>query len=155
MDVTIRQIDEQRVAFIRHIGPYAECGPAWEKLCAWAGPRGLLGPNVRMLGLCHDDPQVTPPDQIRYDACIVVDDSFEPDGEVEVQTIAGGEYAVTLHAGPYENLSQTYMELCGQWIPSHGREMRSAPDFEVYLNDPQTTAPEDLLTEIYVPLEAK
>jgi AraC family transcriptional regulator len=42
--------------------------------------------------------------------------------------------------------------VCGEWLASSGRELRSAPPFEVYRNSPQTTAPADLLTDIYLPL---
>jgi AraC family transcriptional regulator len=72
-----------------------------------------------------------------------------------VQTVAGGEYATTTHAGPYNNLGHTYAELLGQWVPRSGRELRDVPCFEVYLNDPQSTAPEDLLTDIYAPLQTQ
>jgi AraC family transcriptional regulator len=41
----------------------------------------------------------------------------------------------------------------GQWLPRSGRELRSAPGFEVYFNDPNSTAPEDLVTDIHLPLE--
>jgi AraC family transcriptional regulator len=33
--------------------------------------------------------------------------------------------------------------------------LRSTPCFDIYLNDPNTTAPEDLLTDIHVPLEPR
>ena len=72
-----------------------------------------------------------------------------------VQTIGGGEYAVTTHEGPYERLNQTYARLFGQWLPHSGREVRSEPCLEFYLNDPDGTSPEELLTDIYAPLEPK
>jgi AraC family transcriptional regulator len=152
MDASIKQIGEQKVVFIRHTGPYNEVGPTWGKLCQWAGKKGLIWWNPKMLGLCHDDPQVTPPDKIRYDACIVVKKDVQPEGEVGVQTIAGGDYAVAIHRGPYEKLSETYAELCGRWIPEQGREIAGAPSFEVYKNDPNKTKPEKLVTEVHVPL---
>ncbi len=153
MDVTVKTLPERRVAFIRHTGPYAECGAAWSRLCRVLGPQGRLGPGADFIGLSYDDPDVTPADKIRYDACVVVDETFEPAGEIGVQTVGGGLYAVTVHEGPYETLSNTYAELCGQWLPRQGRTIRSAPSLEVYLNDPESTPPEELLTEIHVPLE--
>ncbi len=72
-----------------------------------------------------------------------------------VQVISGGDYAVATHKGPYDHLIRTYAELCGQWIPAQGRQMRSEPSFEVYVNSPDETAPENLLTDVYVPLEPK
>jgi len=153
MEASIKKMDALRAAFVRHIGPYHEVGPTWGRLCAWAGRNGLFGPNTVMFGLCHDDPQVTPPDKIRYDACIVVGEGVEAEGDVGVQTIPAGEYAVAMHHGPYENLAETYARLCGEWIPQQRRELRSAPTIEMYKNDPNSTPPEQLLTEVYVPLE--
>jgi AraC family transcriptional regulator len=155
MEARVEKIQPFLVAFVRHVGPYNEVGTAWGRLCAWAGPRGLLGPDSTFIGLCHDDPEVTPPDKVRYDACIRVDETFQAEGEVGVQTVAGGDYAVTTHRGPYDRLGQTYARLCGQWLPEHGREPRSAPSFEVYRNNPQTTPPEELLTDVHVPVEVR
>ncbi len=155
MDVQIKQMKPMRVAFMRHIGPYDGCGETWGKFCGWAAVRGLLKPGVTPIGISYDDPGVTPSDKIRYDCCLAVDDDFRPEGEVGVQVLEGGEYAVTTHHGPYQRFHETYAALLGQWIPRSGRELRSAPCFEVYLNDPESTPPEELLTDIYAPLEPK
>ncbi|MBU0638126.1 MAG: AraC family transcriptional regulator [Planctomycetes bacterium] len=152
MDARIEKLDPLRVAFMRHTGPYHEVGPVWERFCGWAGMRGLFGPKTKMFGLCHDDPEVTPPDKIRYDVCLVVDESFQPEGDVGVQEVGGGDYAVTTHCGPYAGLASTYATLMGQWLPAQGREPSSGPSLEMYQNNPQTTAPQDLRTDIYVPL---
>jgi AraC family transcriptional regulator len=155
MEARIERIDRKRVAFVRHVGPYDQCGAAWGKLCEWAGRNGLLGPNTRMLGICHDDPEVTPSDKIRYDACVVVDESIHPGGDVGIQYLEGGEYATAQLKGPYSGLAALYGRLCGEWIPAQRREIRSAPCFEIYHNDPNRTKPEDLITDVHVPLEDK
>ena len=155
MEAKIREFEETRVAFVRHTGPYNECDRAWGALCGSLGPKGMLGPETRFIGLCHDDPDVTPAAKIRYDACAVVDDRFGAEGDVGVKTIPAGEYAVTIHRGPYEELSKTYAALCGRWIPEAGRAIRSEPSLEIYLDDPKRTAPADLRTEVWVPLEAR
>lgn len=153
--VEIAKMPPMRVAFVRHTGPYQECKAAWEKLCQWAGPRGLLRPGARYFGLSYDDPEVTPPDKIRYDACLTVDNSVKAVGEIGVQTIGGGEFAMTTHFGPYDHLNETYAFLCGQWAPRSGRELGAAPCIEEYMNDPDSTEPADLVTDVYVPLAAK
>ncbi len=153
MEASIKKLDEMKVVFVRHVGPYHEVGPTWEKLCKWAGKKWLIGWKPMMLGVCHDDPAVTPADKLRYDACLVIKKDVKPEGEVGIQTIAGGDYAVAIHHGPYEKLGETYAALCGQWIPAQGREIAAAPSFEIYKNNPQTTKPEKLITEVHVPLE--
>jgi len=151
--VDVVKEEEIRVAFVRHTGPYAECGNAWSALCKRLGPEGRLGPNTRFIGLSYDDPETTPEDKLRYDACAVVGEDFQPAGEVGIQVLAGGKFARCVHVGPYEELKITYGKLMGQWLPQSGQRYRLEPTREVYLNDPESTRPEELLTEVYLPLE--
>jgi AraC family transcriptional regulator len=153
MKVAIKTLKPMRVAFMRHVGPYDEVGKVWDQLLTVMGKDGYLGGNPMMLGICHDDPEVTPQAMIRYDACLAVDDGFVPTGEIGVQTVAGGDYAVTTHAGPYNQLGKTYAELMGQWLPRSGRELGNAPCFEVYVTDPGSTPAEESMTDIYAPLK--
>ena len=88
-------------AFLRHMGPYSEVHVTWAKFPQWAGSRGLLGPGGGFIGISHDDPSSTPPEQIRYDAGLVVDPSVKAHGRIRVEDLAGGEYAVVTHRGPY------------------------------------------------------
>jgi AraC family transcriptional regulator len=156
MDVRSERMPAMRVVFVRGVGPYKEVArAAWERVCAWAGPRGLLGPNSLFLGICHDDPEVTPPDKIRYDAAIVVDRPVQPEGDVGVQEIPPGTHAVTTHRGPYETLHESWSRLCGQWLPRSGHTLRNAPSFEIYRNDPKRTPPAQLMTDLYVPIEVR
>ncbi len=155
MEVTTERLEPMRVVFIRHVGPYDQVGPVWNRLFAWAGPRGLLGMSIVAVGVSYDDPDVTPLEYVRCDACLVVSRTVEPEGEVAVQQIGGGEYGLTRHVGPYEKLPDTYAQLFGQWLPNSGREARSAPALEFYRNSPLDTPPEKLVTDVYIPLDEK
>jgi AraC family transcriptional regulator len=138
---------------MRHVGPYDQVGETWEKLLVFMGKEGFIGGDSLFIGICHDDPEVTPPGKIRYDACVTVEETFKPVGDVGVQTVPGGDYAVTTHFGPYSQLSATYAKLFGQWLPRSGRQLSATPCFEVYLNSPENTEPNDLLTDIHMPLQ--
>ena len=153
--VSTKQLRPMRVAFMRHVGPYDQVGEVWEKLLVFLGKEGLLGGGPQFIGVCHDDPAVTAPDRIRYDACVTVDQSFRPAGEIGVQTLPGGNYAVLTHFGPYNKLGASYATLLGQWLPRSGRNLRTSPCFEMYLNSPESTEPEDLITDLYAPLEPR
>jgi AraC family transcriptional regulator len=153
MNVQMKNISAMRVAFMRHVGPYSEVGEVWDKFLPRMGKDGFLGGDTLFLGICHDDPDVTPQHKIRYDACVTVDGNFVPGGDIGVQTVHGGPYAVATHFGPYNRLGVTYSKLFGEWLPRSGRELASFPCFEVYLNSPEDTEPEDLLTDIHIPLQ--
>lgn len=156
MKVTLITLEAMDVAYIRHRGPYDQCGKAWDILCQWAGSQGLLRPGVKMLGLSYDDPQVTSPEKLRYDACIEVNTECsveEVDSSIARKTIPQGYYAMTTHVGPYDTLADTYNELCGQWLPQNGYEIDSRACLEIYMNSPEETEQEDLITDIYIPLD--
>jgi len=91
--VEVRTLDSERVVFLRHVGPYDQVGATWSRLAAWAGMRGLIGPASRFLGISWDDPEITPEGKLRYDAAITVARPVEPEGDIGVTEIAGGEYA--------------------------------------------------------------
>lgn len=152
MNVETRTIEPMRVAFLRHVGPYGEVSRTWERLTDWAGRECLFGPETHFFGLCWDDPEVTEPSKIRYDACVTVDDSVDPAGDIGVTTVAGGSYAVALHEGAYGRLNETYAALLGGWFPDHACEPGDPPSLEFYLNDPNSTEAEDLLTEVCMPI---
>ena len=153
-DIAIKNLPPRKVAFLRHTGPYNEVGAAWNKLTMLLGKDGHLAGETDFIGICYDDPEITPSNKIRYDACVTVDKNFRPYSDIAVQEITGGEYAVLLHKGSFENLHKSYKKLLGQWLPRSGRELHPAhpASLEVYLIDPETTPPEELLTEICIRL---
>ena len=59
-----------------------------------------------------------------------------------------------LHKGVYEGLQQSYAYIFNEWLPESGHSLRDENTcFEIYLNrDPRKTKPENLRTEIYIPL---
>ena len=78
MKVTVKRLQPTRVAFMRHLGPYSGVGATWDKLLPQLGKDGWLGGDALFLGICRDDPEVTCPDQVRYDACVTVGAGFQP-----------------------------------------------------------------------------
>jgi AraC family transcriptional regulator len=148
------QLPERRVVFVRRVGGYAQAAEtAWTAVCQFAYSRRLVEEGRLFIGISHDSPDITPEDQLRYDACITVNRPVKPEGEVGVQIIPGGSYAVFLHRGPHAGLNDTYNAIFGQWLPASGRQLREQPCFEVYLNAPGRTKPANLKTQIHVPLK--
>lgn len=155
MKPEMREFSETRVLFVRRMGPYKEAAEAaWGTLCCFAYGRSLMTNDTLLIGIGHDSPEITVEDKIRFDACVTCSAGVKPEGEVGVQTIKGGRYAVFLHKGPYEELSETYRNIFADWLAASGFNLRDHPHFEVYLNrDPRRTKPENLRTEMWVPVE--
>jgi AraC family transcriptional regulator len=117
----------------------------------WGWTKLVFG-KAQTFGLSYDDPDVTDPQRMRYDACMVVKDATRTRREVQTQSFDGGYFAVTVHEGPYATLGETYARLFAHIVthPIGGRRWRlgDPPSLEHYLNDPRKTAPEGLRTKI-------
>ncbi|HLP00105.1 MAG TPA: GyrI-like domain-containing protein, partial [Fimbriimonas sp.] len=100
----------------------------------------------------HDDLSVVPAHELRSDAGVQVPSDYQlpenaPEG-MSLVTIPGGDYAVATHMGPYSGLGDAWARFCGQAAPALGRPL-SYFTFEIYVNDCDSVAPEDIRTDLY------
>jgi len=72
------------------------------------------------------------------------------DGKNEIisSEIPEGKYVTCRHIGSYENFEKTYTAIMA-WMSANNYEM-SGKSYEVYLNDPSTVSPDELLTDIFI-----
>ena len=136
MKVELKTLPEVRVAYMRYVGPYGDSGitRTWQRFAAWCGEHGLMEPRRTMYGVSHDNPDVTPPAQCRYDACIEVDEGFRAEGEIGVQTVGGGRYECTEFAGPSTEIHKAWLNLC-DWLPDSGWQPADGAPLEIYGRD--------------------
>jgi AraC family transcriptional regulator len=150
--VEIRNDASIRLAAVPHKGPYFEIARAFEKLSAIMGTRGLFAHAGRMVGVFYDDPAAVPVADLRSHAAFEIVGDVALDPPLETVTLAAGRHAVMSYRGPYAGLPAAYDQLFGVWLPGSGEEPANSPSFEVYLNSPMDVAPEDLITELHLPL---
>lgn len=108
--------------------------------------------KIAHVGIYHNDPKLTETSKQQSDVCLTLPFKMEPKGEIGAKEIAGGRYAAFLYQGTYEKLGEVYDTIFGKYIPDGGYQLDERPVFEMYLNDPECTKPEELQTEIYVPI---
>lgn len=128
------------IATLRHVGPYNEIGKAFAQIGPVPG---------QLVAVYYDNPESTPPDELRSDAGVVTSD---PPAHLRAWTLPGGRYAKATHRGSYKTIGETWAQLMGQWIPQHGEAIDPSVSFELYRNTPMDTKEADLLTDIYVKL---
>lgn len=169
-------IEPKQAIYIRLTGDYKtnDYCLAWKKLWDYVRVSGLFTAEMKQIceeqqksgiiermlregkiehiGIYHDDPKVTESDKLRADVCLTLPKTPEPKGEIGVKQIDGGKYAVYSYQGSYENLGMVYDTIYGKYLPDRGYQLASRPGYEVYLSDPECTAPDKLQTEIYVPI---
>jgi AraC family transcriptional regulator len=154
MKVITKRIKPMRVACLRHVGPYEDTKPTWFDLRARLSADMQIRKRSVFLGIGHDNPSVTPAAELRYDACITVDEDYEPKKPVQGQTIAGGDHAVVKNC-PVAKIKDAFQYLYGKWLARSSRELRPAPGFLVFVGARDAVAPRKQRVDIYMPLQPK
>lgn len=79
----IEKIPAYRMAYVRKIGPYGATNvDAMEALKKWATERKLLENSI-LFAIAQDNPQLTPPEKCRFDACIVIENNYPLEDSIE------------------------------------------------------------------------
>lgn len=73
-------------------------------------------------------------------------------GDIQSVNTWGGKAATCVHKGPYSDVEPAYTALI-DWVKEKGLTPTGVA-IEVYLNDPDVTMPDELLTQIVYPLTA-
>lgn len=153
MNVTVENMPELRVATVPHVGPYPRISEAFAKLGALAGPGGLLAyPEVAMIAIYYDDPESTPVDQLSSDAGLTVAEGTTLPVGLAEKRLPKGRYARTTHLGSYATLADTWARFMGEWLPKSGHRVGQGSPYEVYRNNPTNAEPQDLRTDLYLPI---
>jgi len=114
LDVHIVKLEPMRVASFLGFGESPET-LAWEKLFAWARPKGMLDDpeQHRLFGFNNPNPSPGSPNY-GYEVWIVVDPDQEPDDEAKMLDFDGGLYAVTrcpVPTGQFDVIGATWKKL--------------------------------------------
>ena len=138
---------------------------AFKELMGAVAASGAM-PQVRScISIVPDEPQGPDDPHCRYVAGVVFGYSMakgqgpcvQPEvplsGSLAWQDLVPGRYAVFTHMGPYDNLHRTWRAIYRTWLPSSGVTLRDAPPMELCINTPDTTPPDKLHTEIWLPVQ--
>lgn len=151
----IKELPVRNVIYIRLFGDYKlndYCG-TWMRLQQFVQEEKLPMGEVMPYCIFHDDPKVTPIEKLRTDVCMVMPAAVTPKGNIGFKQLPAGRYAIFLYKGSYEHLQSVYDTIYGKYIPEMECTFRDEACAERYLNHPADTAPDELLTEIYIPIE--
>jgi AraC family transcriptional regulator len=153
IDVEVKTIEPETVAFVSMSGPYSQIPDAMGRLYGWIVQHGLQ-PAGMPSGVYLTPPDLTPKSDVRWELETALAGSPSPiavDGSgCGVRNNPEMPVAYGMHRGPYETVGETY-ELLGRWVAANGYRL-SGPPREVYLSDPEDTPPEEYLTEVRMPI---
>jgi len=152
-EVVISDVAPQLVVGMRKRGTYAQIRPMTMMLRDYIAAAGaeIVGPPAF---ICHENPKNIVKANLLHNAdvevAIPVSKRVEDVEEITCYELPGGPMARIVHKGPYEKSAQAYKRLFA-WIAENHKKI-IGPTREVYLNDPKSVSPGELLTEIYAPV---
>jgi AraC family transcriptional regulator len=152
--VEVKNLSTMTVAYVRHTGPYQGDGALFErlfnKIYAWAGPRGLMQKDVKSIAIYHDDPCVTEAQKLRLSIGLIVPPDTKVDGEIGKLELEGGKYAVARFVLTPPEFPQAWGWLFGTWLPSSGYQPDDKLGFEIYPSPPENGK---ITVEICIPVK--
>ncbi|WP_026884167.1 AraC family transcriptional regulator [Clostridium akagii] len=158
--ITISNLEEKQVAYVRHTGTYETLAKEYDNLMQtlfdYAKEQNFLvdGQNL-LLAMYHDNPEFGEASQFRTSICLTVPKNIvvQEDGILGTMRLEGGLYAVGHFQIHQEHCSDAWNYMYHEWLTSSGYVPRNSYPFEVYLSDPYVSESHILKLDIYVPIE--
>jgi AraC family transcriptional regulator len=153
--VQLKTLAPCKVAYVRHVGPYAGDSKLFEslfnKLFAWAGARELIKPEAMSLIIYHDSPELVAPEKLRTSVCLTVPEGTEGSGDVGIMELEGGKYGVGRFTCAADEYGQAWTWMYGDWLPQSGFVPDDRACFEAY---PEPALPDGrFVVDIWVPVK--
>lgn len=154
-EITIVEVAPQQVLGMRKRGKYELIAQMIPAVCQYAVKMGAEI-NGMPTFVCHERSaeEVMKADSegtADVEVAVPVSKEVAETDEIKYYTLPGGKMAKIIHKGPYEDCGPTYEKLF-EWIAENGKTI-TGPTREIYLNDPREIPKEEILTEIYAPIE--
>lgn len=154
MEIDVIELPKMRAAALRHVGPYHQIGPVFDRLCGIAIVSGWFSlPEACTLMITYDCPDTVPASELRSDAAVVVGAESVLPVDVDELVIPAGRYVRGIYIGPYSGLADAWKAFSGE-VRSRGYAPTGTTAMEIYVSDPRTCPVDELRTELYIPVSA-
>lgn len=152
MKVEEKRIGEAKVAYIPYRGSYDQIPVLMQKVGQWVAERGLEMTGL-VYGTYYNTPEEVAEEDLQYEIGFSFAGEGYQDANVGVKEIPAHTVLAAMHQGPYTEVGPVIHAVV-DYAVSHGFEI-VGPITEVYLNDPNTTSEDELLTEVHLPVIKK
>lgn len=119
---------------MRRVGPYGSANiEVMEGLKKWAKDKNLLESAI-LFAIPQDNPETTPPENCRFDACIVLSNDYQMDDSIYEGEIPGGKYLVYEIEHTAKSIQKAYSDIFPS-LQQNGYQMDNKPIMEKYIGD--------------------
>jgi AraC family transcriptional regulator len=151
---SIKEVKPFAYCVIVHKGPMTDMAGVIAQLMQAVQAQNLF-PLVRgpMIGVYYNSPVQVKPEELIWEVGFPLAEGAKPQAPLELKEWKFPTGAVAVHKGPYAKAGETIQRLM-TWIVGQGYDV-AGPMLERYLNNPMQVKPEELRTEIWIPVKKK
>ncbi|NRB51375.1 MAG: GyrI-like domain-containing protein [Saprospiraceae bacterium] len=155
---SIERLEAFEVLYLEYRGAYEDL-PAiedtWNALWQYADQHGLINERSVFVAEILDDNEICDDVYCRYHAGLILGQPLKnsPEGLFQLKNHQPQKYAKFLHQGSDETAVETYHKIYAQWLTQGTYELADLPTLEFLLNHHLDPPKDQLLTEIYIPIE--
>lgn len=126
----------------------------WELFLKYAEEKEMCQEDSIFMAEFLDDDEISDQINCRCNLALILDKplAFEPQGFFKVKKHHRQKYAKFIHKGSHETCAETYNKIYAFWMFDVNLALADLPTLEFYPNDAPTTPPNELITEIYIPV---
>lgn len=134
MEFKMENLPIYRIAYVRQMGPYGlKNVQTMETLKNWAKKNHLLSETAIILGISHDNPETTLPENCRYDAGIVISNDYQiNDDSISEDELPGGKYAIYKVKHTAEAIQKAWAAIYSD-LQNNTYQLDAKPIFERYI----------------------
>jgi effector-binding domain-containing protein len=150
--VKIQKVEPFAYFCLKHKGPFSDMQEVIQRLMLESQTQNVF-PSGPLMGIYYSSPEQVKPDQMEWEVGFPVTPHALVQPPLEYKEWNFTEVAVSTHKGPYEKAGETIAKMM-EWMGANGYEA-AGPVMERYMDmDPEETKPQDLTTEIWIPVKS-
>ncbi|MCK8487735.1 GyrI-like domain-containing protein [Paenibacillus sp. MBLB2552] len=137
MEFKVETLPRYQIAYARRVGPYGPVNvQTMEEIKTWAEKSHLLNHSAILFGIPQDNPNTTPPENCRYDACIVIsaDEVQRVASPISMGELPGGDYMVFTIKHTTQDVQLAWAELLPT-LHTRGYQIEDKPIMERYTGE--------------------
>jgi AraC family transcriptional regulator len=147
---SIEEVQAFNYVYLPVTGSYENYEEAVNNLMAAVQEQGVV-PAGPMIGIYYNDPEVTPVEELSWEVGFQVEEGTEVQEPLMLKKWEFTKVVKAMHIGPYEETANMYPAIF-KFMEDEGLT-QTGPVMERFLDNPEEVAPEELKTEIWIPVE--
>ncbi len=147
----IVKIEKKVAYYIREKGHGNDSNKSWQKLKAWVYSNNIK--NYFQIGIYHDNPIITKPEDCHYVAGIVVDEKdILKESNLPYFSLYSGLSAEFSFEGKYEDILKLIQWVYHYWLPNSGYEATTIPSYIRFFKNDYFDNSGTFVAKYYVPI---